>query len=163
MSASSAQQGQRRAWQGHDPRIHCRVGVRLCDEQGGPEDRHALRADRCPALLHEIDEQRRALLGQSSEQGQLAQALVQPGNQGSSRVRTLQGGRIPIHDNACESAIRPAAAAIFTLIENCRRADVDPHSDLLDVLTRWHANPAGRIEELFPANGKHGLGAAAAR
>jgi len=39
---------------------------------------------------------------------------------------------------------------IYTLIECCRRADVDMVSYLADVLVRIAALPASRVEELLP-------------
>ena len=84
----------------------------------------------------------------------------------------LHDARVPIHNNACEVAIRPvavgrrnwlfagsprggrAAATIYTLVESCKKADVDPQVYLADVLVRVATHPASRIDELIPANWK---------
>lgn len=78
--------------------------------------------------------------------------------------------RIPIDNNACERAIRPiaigrknwlfagsmrggrAAAVVYTLVECCRLAEVDPISYFADVLVRVAVHPARRVAELLPAN-----------
>lgn len=91
----------------------------------------------------------------------------------------LEDGRVPIHNNACEVAIRPvavgrrnwlfagsprggrAAATIYTLIESCKQAEVDPQRYLTDVLTRVATHPASRIDALVPANWKRNFGAVA--
>ena len=83
--------------------------------------------------------------------------------------------------NACEVAIRPigvgrknwlfagsergghAAATIYTLIESCRRAGVDPFPYLRDVLVRVATHPASRVHEFVPASWKTLFGSQAAR
>ena len=44
----------------------------------------------------------------------------------------------------------PRAAAMFTLVENCRLAGVNPEAYFIDVLTRIDDHPASRIDELTP-------------
>lgn len=84
-------------------------------------------------------------------------------------MRFLEDGRVPLHNNSCENAIRPvavgrknwlfagserggrAAATIYSLIESCRRVDVDPFLYLRDVLARVCTHPSGRVHELVPA------------
>jgi len=96
-------------------------------------------------------------------------------------VRFLEDGRVPIHNNTCENAIRPvavgrrnwlfagserggrAAATIYSLIESCRRVDVDPFLYLRDVLVRVCTHPAARVHELVPASWKELFGAATTR
>jgi transposase len=96
-------------------------------------------------------------------------------------VRFLEDGRVPIHNNACEVAIRPigigrknwlfagsergghAAATIYSLIESCRRAGLDPFLYLRDVLVRVATHPAARVHELVPACWKTLFGSAPAR
>src|SRR5690606_11827162 len=93
-------------------------------------------------------------------------------NQRASLRVFLEDARVPIHNNACEVAIRPvavgrknwlfagslrggrAAATIYTLVQSCRKAGVDPCAYLADVLTRVATHPAARVEELIPANWK---------
>jgi len=51
------------------------------------------------------------------------------------------------HENA-----GPRAAIMFTLVENCRLAKINPEAYFNDVLTRIDDHPASRIEELIPQN-----------
>lgn len=46
----------------------------------------------------------------------------------------------------------PRAAAMFTLVENCRMAGVNPEAYFIDVLARIDDHPASRIAELTPRN-----------
>jgi hypothetical protein len=81
----------------------------------------------------------------------------------------LLDGRVPLDNNACENAIRPvaigrknflfagserggeAAAIVYSVIESCRRADVDRWEYLSDVLVRVATHPASKIADLLPA------------
>jgi transposase len=47
-----------------------------------------------------------------------------------------------------------AAATIYSLVESCKRVDVDPIEYLADVLVRVATHPASMIEELIPVNWK---------
>ena len=142
--------------------------------------RLALRRERCPELLAEIEQRLQQLRGTTSEQGKLADAVGYLQNQWPSLVRFLEDGRIPIHNNSCESAIRPvgvgrrnwlfagserggeAAATAYSLIESCRRAEVDPYAYLRDVLVRVNTHPASQVDDLVPARWKQIFGAASA-
>lgn len=82
----------------------------------------------------------------------------------------LREGLVPIDNNEVERAIRPiaigrknwlfagsmrggrAAAVIYTLVESCKRAQVDVLAYLADVLVRVATHPANKIDELLPAN-----------
>ena len=88
------------------------------------------------------------------ESGQMGTACKYFENQIEHLRVLLDDARVPIHNNACEVAIRPvavgrrnwlfagsprggrAAATIYTLIESCKRAGVDPQTYLADALTR---------------------------
>lgn len=146
-----------------------------------PEAVRALRAEKSQAVLAEIEQEAQALRGRTSDQGALAKALTYLVNQWPTLVRFLEDGRVPIHNNACENAIRPvavgrrnwlfagserggrAAATIYSLIESCRRVDVDPFLYLRDVLVRVCTHLAARVHELVPANWKELFGADATR
>lgn len=107
-----------------------------------------------------------------SESGDMGVACKYLENQRDHLRVFLAEGCIPIHNNACEVAVRPvavgrrnwlfagsprggrAAATIYTLIESCKKAGVAPHGYLADVLTRVATHPASRIDELLPARWK---------
>ena len=75
---------------------------------------------------------------------------------------------MPIDNNACELAIRPVAvgrrnwlfagsprggrmgAAIYSIVETCKRAGVNPFEYLEDVLVRVHVTPPNRMDDLVP-------------
>ena len=138
-----------------------------------PEAVRALRLEKSRAVLVEIESEAQVLRGQAtSDQGPLAKALTYLENQWPTLLRFLEDGRVPLHNNSCENAIRPvavgrknwlfagserggrAAATIYSLIESCRRVDVDPFLYLRDVLVRVCTHPAARVHELVPANWK---------
>jgi len=146
-----------------------------------PEAVHASRAERSRPVLERIREKLEELRGQTSDQGSLAKALTYLANQWPTLERFLEDGRVPIHNNVCEVAIRPigigrknwlfagsergghAAATIYTQIESCRRAGVDPFLYLRDVLVRVGTHPASRVHELVPATWKMLFGSEPAR
>ena len=102
--------------------------------------------------------------------GLIGQAMHYLRNQRSTLTRFLRDGKVPIDNNACERSIRPiaigrrnwlfagsmrggrAAAVIYSLIESCRIADVDPIEYLSDVLGRIAAQPEAEMGDLVPAN-----------
>lgn len=150
-------------------------------EELGPEAVRALRLEKSQVILVEIRKAVDALHGIGSDQGPLAKALTYLENQWLTLVRFLEDGRVPIHNNSCENAIRPiavgrrnwlfagserggqAAATIYSLIESCRRVDVDPFVYLRDVLVRVCTHPSSRVHELVPAAWKEFFGPAVAR
>jgi len=141
-----------------------------------PEAVLALRQEKSRPALLGIREAAEGMRGRGSDQGELAKALTYLRNQWPTLERFLEDGRVPIHNNACENAIRPvavgrrnwlfagserggqAAATIYTLIESCRRAQVDPYLYLRDVLVRVCTHPASRVGELVPARWKELFG-----
>ena len=102
----------------------------------------------------------------------MAKTCVYIENQAKALRFFLTNGRVPIHNNACEVSIQPmavgcrnwlfavsvrgchAAATIYTVVESCKLAGVDPYTYLADVLLRVATHPASRVEELVPANWK---------
>ncbi len=112
----------------------------------------------------------RRLRDEYTDAGLIAGAIGCLSSQRRPLRRFLMDGRVPIDNNSCERSIRPiaigrrnwmflgsmrggrAAAVIFTLIESCRIADIDPIDYLADVLVRVASHPASRIDELLPAN-----------
>jgi transposase len=140
-----------------------------------------LRRNRAPPILEEISNLTTGWKGTTSDAGPLAKALTYLENQWPVLQRFLEDGRVPIHNNACENAIRPVAigrrnwlfagsvrggecaATVYSLIESCRRVDVDPFVYLRDVLVRVCTHPASRVHELVPASWKELFGAGQVR
>jgi transposase len=140
----------------------------------------ALREEKSRPVVAEIEQALLSMKGSQSDAGSLAKALGYLSNQWPTLVRFLEDGRVPIHNNACENAIRPvavgrknwlfagsekgghAAATIYTLVESCRREGIDPFQYFRDVLVRTATHPADRVHELVPAAWKPLFSGAAA-
>jgi transposase len=135
-----------------------------------PVERAASRQQKSKPILIDIYSRARACVGHYNEAGTLAKAIGYIRGQYRPLRRFLENGLVPIHNNACERAIRPiavgrrnwlfagsmrggrAAAVIYTLIECCRLADIDMVSYLEDVLVRVATQPASLVQQLLPAN-----------
>lgn len=150
-------------------------------EQGlSTEARLALRKRESSRILDAIDETIEGWRAVYYEEGKVGQACKYVENQRDCLRVFLDDGRVPLHNNACEVAVRPvavgrknwlfagsvrggeAAATIYTLVESCKKAGVDPYAYLKDVLVRVATHPASRIDELIPANWKRLFGASTA-
>ena len=99
----------------------------------------------------------------------LGKAITYALNQWPNLQTYLSDGRVEIDNNLVENAIRPTklgarnwlfigaehagekSAIIYTLVENCRRLDINPRDYLEDVLTRLPTWSVRRIHELTPA------------
>jgi transposase len=145
----------------------------------GPEERLALRHENSRPVLAALLSRARRLRDAYSDAGKLAGAIGYLLNQRKPLRRFLEDGRLPIHNNACEVAIRPiaigrrnwlfagslrggrAAATIYTLIESCKLANLDVVSYFADVLVRVATHPASQIDQLLPANWAATVAAAA--
>jgi len=86
--------------------------------------------------------------------------------------RYLEDGKYEIDNNWVENSIRPVAigrknylfagshdaaqraAMIYSLLETCKKNNVDPAEWLADVLTRIQDHPINKIDELLPNNWK---------
>ena len=98
----------------------------------------------------------------------LGQAISYARNRGETLTRFLDDVRIPLDNNASESALRVVAlgrknflfvgspetgqnlAGLYSLVSTCESHDVDPIEYLRDVLLRVDTHPASRIDELLP-------------
>lgn len=155
---------------------------RDADQRGlDAEQRRALRAEQSAPtleLIHVLARNQRVTM---SEKGGYFDALKYLTNQREKLARFLEDGRVPIHNNDSERAVRPvavgrknwlfagserggrAAAIAYTLIRSCKLAGVDPFDYLRDVLIRVATHPASRVGELTPANWKQLFAHQAAR
>jgi len=136
------------------------------------EDRLALRRRESAKVIEVLDKELRGWRDAYSESGQMGTACKYFENQLEHLRVFLDDARVPIHNNACEVAIRPvavgrrnwlfagsprggrAAATIYTLVESCKQAGVNPQVYLADVLTRVATHPASQVDELIPARWK---------
>ena len=125
-----------------------------------PNERLARRRETAPQLIEGLDGLVDGWKGQYSESGKMSDACRYFENQREPLLRFLEDGRVPIHNNACEVAIRPiavgrknwlfagsarggqAAGTVYTLVESCKLAGVNPLEYLADVLVRVATHPA---------------------
>ena len=100
--------------------------------------------------------------------GKLAQACDYALGQWSRLEEYLKNGLVEIDNNWCEGAMRPLAlgrknwlhlgspeagpkvAAIASIVETCRRLDINLRAYLKDVLPKLGDWPANRVAELTP-------------
>lgn len=131
--------------------------------------RLALRRAQATAWLEALDKRLTGWRDRYPESGKMGEACKYLENQAAPLRVFLDDGRVPIHNNACEVAIRPvalgrknwlfagsvrggkAAATVYTLVECCKLVRADPFRYLADVLIRVGTHPASRVEELLPA------------
>lgn len=110
----------------------------------------------------------RVLVPKYGEDEAMGKALRYIENQWRTLRQYVKDGRLPIDNNACERAIRPVAvgrrnwlfagsprggkmgAAIYSIVETCKRAGVNPFEYLEDVLVRVHVTPEERMDDLVP-------------
>jgi hypothetical protein len=100
--------------------------------------------------------------------GKLAQACDYTLGQWSRLEEYLKNGLVEIDNNWCEGAMRPLAlgrknwlhlgspeagpkvAAIASIVETCRRLDINLRTYLKDILPKLGDWPANRVAELTP-------------
>jgi transposase len=147
------------------------VEAQLRTIKAGPKLRLAVRAhqsrpiiERISKALARIKTARRPL-----PQSLLGKAIDYTQKLWSGLVAPLEDGRIEIDNNLVENSIRPTAigkknwlfvgdsqagqwgAILYTLIESCRRHQIDPFAYLRDVLTRLPSMTNHQIADATPA------------
>jgi len=147
-----------------------RVESPLRQHQAGPRLREATRAHQSRPIVERI-KKALVLLKASHRhlpQSLLGQAIDYALGQWPTLEIFLRDGRVEIDNNLVENAIRPTAigkknwlfvgaagagersAIIYTLIESCRRREIDPWAYLRDVLTRLPHLTNRQIEQVTP-------------
>jgi transposase len=148
-----------------------RIESALRETKAGPNLRHAIRSHQSRPILKRLH--KALLLFKSGRlhlpQSLLGQAVDYALGQWSTLDVYLRDGRIEIDNNLVENAIRPTAvgkknwlfvgeagagqrgAIIYTIIESCRRRNIDPYTYLREVLTRLPHLTNHRISEVAPA------------
>lgn len=137
-------------------------------KQASAKDRLEARRVRSVSIMKEIERLVSELAGTVLPKSPLGIALGYIRNQWGALSTYLGDGDLPIDNNGAERALRAIAvgrnnwmfagspdggrraAILFTLIECCRDAGIDPHAYLRDVLMRVATHPASRIGELTP-------------
>jgi transposase len=134
----------------------------------GFEERRALREERSRPILGRIDEERRKLAETVLPKSPLGDALRYLDNQWVALQRFIEDGRLKPDNNGAENQLRAVAvgrknwlfagslagahraAVLYSLVQTCRLASVDPFAYLRDVLLRVATHPVSRIAELTP-------------
>lgn len=135
-----------------------------------PEERLAARQEHAVPLLKDFHTWMIKTIGQVEKKTELGAAFHYALNNWEALVRYTQDGRLAIDNNTAERSLRGVgvgrrnylffgsdtggerAAIIYSLIETCRRNQIDPQCYLLHVLERVADHPINRIEELLPWN-----------
>ncbi len=147
-----------------------RVEAALREKKAGPALRQAYRLHQSKPIVQRIKRacsrlrQDRRFLPKSA----LRQAVEYTLGQMAGLEVYLDDGRVEIDNNLVENAIRPTAlgkknwlfvgeakagdrgAIIYTLIESCRRRQLDPYAYLKDVLTRLPQITIQQVPGLLP-------------
>jgi hypothetical protein len=105
-------------------------------------------------------------------EGPLGKAIHYMDNQWTALTYFLSDGAADIDNNAAENALRPLCvgrknwlflgndeggrrlAILYSLVESCRRNDINPWEYLKDVLVRIGKHPPGKLKELLPHHWK---------
>lgn len=137
-------------------------------EELSPEQRKTLRQERAVPILARIDELRLKLEAEALPKSPLGEALRYLGNQWKALHRYLEDGRLVIDNNGAENQLRIVAvgrknwlfagslngarwaATLFSLVQSCRLAGVDPFLYFRDVLMRLPTHPQRLIAQLTP-------------
>jgi len=139
-----------------------------------PKLRVLLRQNQSQPILKRI-ERAALLLSQKPQilpQSLTGKALAYLRNQWSTLEGYVDNGVLEIDNNLVENAIRPTAlgkknwlffgskeagwqaAVIYSVLESCRRYQVEPYAYLRDVLTRLPSMNTSQVEEILPWNWK---------
>lgn len=133
-----------------------------------PQGRLALRQVKSVPLMAALKTRLVEIRQQIAPGGKLSQACDYALGQWSRLEEYLSDGRIEIDNNWCEGAMRPWAvgrknwlhigspeagpkiAAIASIVETCRRLDINLRNYLRDVLPKLGQWPINRVAELTP-------------
>lgn len=132
------------------------------------ETRQSIRRQRSGPLLDRIEAERQTLARTVLPKSPLGEALGYMANQWGALRRFLEDGRLKIDNNGAESQLRGVAvgrknwmfagsmegahraALLYSLVQSCRLAEIDPFAYIRDVLIRVATHPQDRIGELTP-------------
>lgn len=134
-----------------------------------PEARQALRQAKSVPMMAGLKSRLIDMRQQIDPGSKLAQACGYALGQWSRLEEYLRDGHLECDNNNCEGSIRPLAlgrknwlhvgspeagqkvAAIVSIVETCRRLDINLREYLLDILPKLGTWPINRVGELTPA------------
>ncbi len=133
------------------------------------QQRRSVRDERSRVIVDDLHQYLEARNRQVSAKARLGEAIRYALTRWDGLSRFLDDGRVDLDNNTVERSIRPLAlnrknalfagsdeggdnwAVIATLIENCKLSSINPHSWLIETLTRLaNGHPANRVSELMP-------------
>ena len=147
-----------------------RIEAQMRGQRAGPKLRAAMRAHQSRRIITRLKNAlvRLKVSGRYLPQSLLGQAIDYALGQWATLEIYLGDGRVEIDNNLVENAICPTAigkknwlfigdagagersAIIYTIIESCRRREIDPYTYLRDVLTRLPHMTNRQIPEVTP-------------
>ena len=137
-------------------------------EAENDDSRLRLRQERSKTIVDRIEAERQRLDHEALPKSPLGDAVRYLTNQWQALCRFLDDGRLQIDNNNAERQLRAIAvgrknwlfagsmagahraAVIYSLIQSCRLAGVDPLVYVRDVLLRVATHPQSRIAALTP-------------
>ena len=136
------------------------------------QERLAMREQRSVALFDELKAKITQIALHALPSSKLAEACQYALNQWARLKVYLQNGRVEIDQNLCENAMRPLAlgrknwlhvgseaagpkiAAILSIMETCKRLQINLRKYLNDVLPKLPSWPINNVAALSPLNWK---------
>ncbi|MGE5719563.1 MAG: IS66 family transposase [Nocardioidaceae bacterium] len=133
-----------------------------------PDERRAMRQERAKPLLRELMRLARAIEASVLPKSPLGEALTYLRNQMRYVAQYIRDGRLEIDNNGAERQLRSVAigrknwlfagsmkglrraALLYSLVQTCKLAGVEPWAYLKDVLDRMPAHPHNRLGDLLP-------------
>jgi transposase len=131
-------------------------------------ERTQKRTEHSKPILDQLDELRQELELKVLPKSPLGEALGYIRNQWKALSRFLEDGRLRIDNNAAEYQLRAIAigrknwlfagsfdgarraATLYSLVQSCRLASIDPFPYFRDVLLRVATHPQAQIGDLTP-------------
>jgi transposase len=142
---------------------------RQCKEAHlGPGERLAVRQEKSVPIVREFWDYVQKLLPTTLPKEPLGEAVRYAWGQRVELNRCLEHGDVEIDNNSCEHTMRgpvlgrknwlhlgsqqagERAAIIYSLIETCKRLEIDPFTYLRDILEKVSVWPAKQIRQLIP-------------
>jgi hypothetical protein len=139
------------------------------EQKLGPKERQRLRQERSAPLMAPLRTAIEEAKRNSTPASALGKACAYALNQWERLQVYLAHGQVEIDQNLCENAMRPVAigrknwlhigsesagpsvAAIFSVVETCRRLKIDVREYLLDILPGLSERPSSDLAKVTPA------------
>lgn len=144
-----------------------RIEDKLRKQRAGPSLRDAVRSSQSAPIYRRLEKTITLLHGRHLPQHPLRKALDYALGQWQQQLEHLRHGHIEIDNNLAENAVRPTklgmknwlffgsaeaghtSAAIYTIIENCKRQGLNPEAYLKRVLEELPHSPADEQASAF--------------